>query len=578
MSAGDLLWPRQASTYVGTFAAICNAALRVAIVPLFVAPLFDKVLAVGDAKALPGVLATAAAVALLGSLALWAQDALLGHSAAAGAARSRSRAYRALLARRPGTLGASSGALAARLAGDVREVETFVRFGLGTLVAESATLLGILALMLHTDPRSALALIVLAVPTALALRYSGAALQRAAERSMRGSESVGQHLQEGLKHHEAIRAFGASEFMVDRFERHNLLTARAMSRRHLIAGAQVPLVQALVFAAVGVLVVLLVGGVERGALSVGQVVSFLTLAALASTPTQLLPQGYALLSQARAAAGRLRELFWVERRPSAATSHPTPDPDAPVLSVRALTAGYDEADSESQVLADSRVVAVGSGRPVIESLDLDLPETGLVAITGPSGSGKTTLLRSVLGFLTPRAGTVLWRGRSVEELDEVELAATVGYVPQGHELLSGELIDTLRMGREVSVEQVERAVAAVGLSDTVAALPAGLRTSLGEDGGGLSGGQRQRIAIARALIGEPVALLLDEPTSNLDAASEREIVELLSSLARDRLVVAVTHRPALAQAADLVVALTDGAAVSETRQRAAQGSAQGRAQ
>lgn len=537
----DLLWPRQASTYLGALAAVLNAALRVAIVPLFVAPLFDEVLSAADASALPRVLATAAAVALLGSLALWAQDALLGHASASVAARARSRAYRSLLARQPGALGATSGALAARVAGDVREVETFVRYGLGTLVAESATLAGILLLMLRTDPRSALTLAVLAVPTALALRLSGAALQRAADRSLRGSESVGRHLQEGLKHHEAVRAFGASEFMLTRFEHHNELTARAMSRRHLIAGAQVPLVQVLVFGAIGVLVVLLVGGVERGALSVGDVVAFLTLAALASTPTQLLPQGYALLRQARAASARLAELSdgAGEDAVNAGSAQSQPDPSAPVLSVAGLTVGYEQ----------------GS---VLDEVTLRLPETGLVVIKGPSGSGKTTLLRSLLGFIWPRAGDVYWRGRSAASLGDEELAGTVGYVPQGHELLAGPLADALTMGRSADEEELWRALRAVGMAQTVAALPGGLRAELGEDGGGLSGGQRQRLAIARALLGEPTALLLDEPTSNLDARSERDIVELLVRLAAGRLVVAVAHRPALVDHADEVFTLSRG--------------------
>lgn len=105
------------------------------------------------------------------------------------------------------------------------------------------------------------------------------------------------------------------------------------------------------------------------------------------------------------------------------------------------------------------------------------------------------------------------------------------------------------------------------MSETALALPAGLRTSLGEDGGGLSGGQRQRIAIARALVGQPAALLLDEPTSNLDGASEQEIVALLARLAQGRLIVAVTHRPALAQAADMVVTLAGDRSVGEPDER-----------
>ncbi len=533
------LWPRSTTTYLGVVAAVLNAGLRVAIVPLFVAPLFDQVLTATDASALPRVLATAATVAILGSLALWAQDALLGRAAAAGAAATRSRVYRSLLGRQPGTLPAASGALSARVAGDVREVETFVRYGLGTLVAESATLAGILLLMLRTDARSALTLVLLAVPTVLALRFSGAALGRAAERSMRGSEGLGQHLQEGLRHHEAVRAFGAKDFMIARFERHNELTASEMARRHLIAGAQVPLVQVLVFAAVGVLVVLLVAGVERGALSVGDVVSFLTLAALASTPTQLLPQGYALLAQAKAAATRLDELL-VEAPPSEHQAGAEPVPGAPVLRIKNLHSRY------------------AGGGEVLGGVTLELPNTSLVAVAGPSGSGKTTLLRSLLGFLPSNVGTVEWHGREVTSYGESQLGSVVGYVPQGFDLISGELRQALAFGRVVGDDDLWRVLAAVGMHEVIAALPGGLDAELGEDGGGLSGGQRQRLAIARALVGRPDALLLDEPTSNLDADSEREIAALLVELARERLVVAVAHRPALLAAADTVYKIEDG--------------------
>ena len=194
--------------------------------------------------------------------------------------------------------------------------------------------------------------------------------------------------------------------------------------------------------------------------------------------------------------------------------------------------------------------------PVLVDVSLTLPPKGLVVVSGPSGSGKTTLLRLLLGFDRPTAGEVLLAGHPLGAVPEEELRTRLAYVPQDHGVLSGRVGDVLAMGREVPEAELWGALEAVGLATVVRELAAGLDTELLEDGGGLSGGQRQRLAIARALLGSPQAVLLDEPTSNLDDTSEHEIVTLLERLARRRLVLAVTHRPALAQAADTLLEAT----------------------
>ncbi len=551
----DLLWPRSASAWLGVTAALVSAGLRVAIVPLFITPLFDNVLQAQDVSALPKVLLTAGIVALGGSLALWAQDALLGRAAARLAEKWRERIYDKLLSSAPGSLPGTSGALAGRVVSDLREVETYFRYGLGTLVAESATLALILALLVRADIRAALALFALALPAVAVLRLLGRRLEGATRGALEGTEELGHHLQEGLKHHELVRAFGARAAMLKRFEDANRRTARASARRSLIAGLQVPLTQVLVFAAVGVLVVILVDAVGRGALSVGDVVSFLTLVALAAGPTQLLPQGYAMYRQAQAAAKRLSALYEGEPPPA----KPEASTDAAgatafrTVKRRALT-------TSDAPLIGLQGVAYGyrPGRYVVAGVDLELPSRGLVVLGGPSGSGKTTLLRLLLRFAPPTAGRILLGGEDLATVDEAELRSRLAYVPQGHELLSGELKAALAMGRDVSDEEVWWSLEAVGMAGAVRGLQDGLATRLSEDGGGFSGGQRQRLAIARALLGKPDALLFDEPTSNLDDDSEAEIVALLRRLAEERLVLAVTHRPALARAADLLVMAEEG--------------------
>lgn len=536
-----LLMPTAPWAVVGLVAALVGAVLRVAVVPAFVTPVFDQVVGRHDLSRLPQILGLTGVVAVSGALALWAQDALLGRAAARVTAAWRSGLYRRLLQRAPGDLPGTSGGLASRILTDLREIETYYHFGVGTLVAETGTILAILAYLLHTAPGASLMLVAFGLPLLLALRWVGGVLERVAERSQIGTEALGRHLQEGLKHHETIRAFDAADLMLERFEPENRRTARAMSLRSLIAGAQVPITQVLLFAAVGLLVVLLAGSVQRGSMTPGELVSFVTLVALLSTPAQLVPKGYALLREARAAAARLHRLGLDPEHVDVAPSAPERGPvQARGLELAGVSFRYD-------------------GTPwVLDDLDLALPETGLVAVTGDSGSGKTTLLRLLLGFLRPQHGVIWLDGEPLTSLPERELRARVSYVPQSHEVLSGPLRQSLLMGRSAPDASLWQALQAVGLAELVSGLPDGLDHALAEDGAGFSGGQRQRLALARAVLTEPRVLLLDEPTSNLDPDAETELVAMLRSQARRRLVVAVAHRPALVQVADEVWHLRQG--------------------
>lgn len=552
----SLLLPTTPAALAGMTAAVIGAALRVAIIPAFVTPIFDQVVNKHDLSGLPLILATAGIVAFVGALALWAQDALLGRSAAYVTRTWRSGLYRRLLRRPPGTLPGSSGGLASRILTDLREIETYFHFGIGTLVAESGTVLAILAYLFRTNGRASLMLVAFGLPILLALRWVGGALERVAERSQVGTEALGRHIQEGLRHHETVRAFDAESMMVERFEPENRRTAHAMAQRSLISGVQIPITQILLFAAVGLLVVVLAGSVQRGAMSAGQLVSFVTLVALLSTPAQLLPKGYALLREARAADRRLRALAGTvaARTPAAERSCTGPRQS------RGL-----ELDGVS--------FAYPGGAWILDEIEVALPGYGLVAITGESGAGKTTLLRLLLGFLRPVQGCIWLDGEGLDALPERVLRSRVSYVPQAHEVLSGPLRQSLLMGRTLHDDQLWQALEAVGLATMVHRLPRGLDHELLEDGAGLSGGQRQRLAMARALLTQPRVLLLDEPTSSLDEASEAGLVTMLREQARERLVIAVAHRPALVRAADRTLHLSDGALSNPLVSRPSPGSA-----
>lgn len=168
---------------------------------------------------------------------------------------------------------------------------------------------------------------------------------------------------------------------------------------------------------------------------------------------------------------------------------------------------------------------------------------GLTVITGPSGCGKTTLLEVIAGIRRPEAGTVR--------------APEVHLVTQRPFLGAGSIRANLTIGGPAEASDVWRVLREVGLDDTLAALPGGLESPVGDDGFGLSAGQRARLVLARALLSPAPVVLLDEPTAHVDPDSARTVGDVITTLARTRTVIAVSHQPDLVARADQRVDLAE---------------------
>ena len=203
--------------------------------------------------------------------------------------------------------------------------------------------------------------------------------------------------------------------------------------------------------------------------------------------------------------------------------------------------------------------APGSPVAILRGVSFAVPAGRILAIVGPSASGKSTLARLLVGIWPAVSGKVRLDGVDVYPWNKAELGPHIGYLPQGIELFDGSLAENIARFGEVDPAKVEEAARAVGVHDTIMALPEGYETLIGDDGCFLSGGQRQRVGLARALYGSPQFIVLDEPNSSLDEAGEGALVDTLQALrAQGSTLIVITHRTSVLAAADLMLLLRDG--------------------
>lgn len=210
------------------------------------------------------------------------------------------------------------------------------------------------------------------------------------------------------------------------------------------------------------------------------------------------------------------------------------------------------------------VTLPGVSAPVLRGVNFSLQAGEVLGVIGPSASGKTTLARLLTGILPSAGGKVRLDAMDVYLWDKAQLGPHLGYVPQSVDVLDGTVAENIaRFGSTETAEAqglIRSAIEAVGLTDLIASLPEGLQTRVGRDGERLSAGQRQRLALARALFGEPVFLVLDEPNSNLDEAGDQALAQAIEQRKQaGAITVVMTHRTRVLAQVDRLLVLREGA-------------------
>jgi ATP-binding cassette subfamily C protein EexD len=206
------------------------------------------------------------------------------------------------------------------------------------------------------------------------------------------------------------------------------------------------------------------------------------------------------------------------------------------------------------------VVPPGAKLPAIKGISLSIEKGDAVGILGSSGAGKSTFARALLGIWPTTDGTIRLDGADIFTWNRQQLGNFIGYLPQDIELFDGTIGENIARFGAVDPEKVVEAAKMADVHELILRLPEGYDTFIGANGGNLSGGQRQRIGLARALYGNPILVVLDEPNSNLDEQGEKALENAIQKLKeRKSTVIIITHRHNVLAKVDKLLILQDGA-------------------
>ena len=434
-----------------------------------------------------------------------------------------------------------TGDLISRITSDVEAIETFIVSDLLGFAVDFLTLAGMAAVMLYLNWR--FTLIALSVtPLLFAVTYFYTRRSKKASRDVRRKEGeIVSLLQEVLSAIGVVKAFAREDYEQQRLERESAESVQLALHARSLKAKLSPLVGIVV--ALGTALVLWYGGalVVRGTLSAGSLVVFIWYLGKMYKPMQDFAKMTDAFTKASVGYERVREVL---------ETHPTVE-DRP--------AARRAPSLQGRIEFEHVRFGYSADRPVLIDISLTAQAGRMTALVGPTGSGKTTIASLMGRFYDPHSGVVMIDGIDLREFEQKSLHDQISFVLQENILFHASIYQNIAYGKSgATFTEVRRSAELANADEFISKLPQGYDTMVGERGITLSGGQRQRIAIARAIIRDTPILILDEPSSGLDAASEELVFDALDRLIEGKTAIVIAHRFSTIRRAHTILVIDEG--------------------
>jgi ATP-binding cassette, subfamily B, bacterial len=434
-----------------------------------------------------------------------------------------------------------SGQLLSRATSDLSQIRRFIGFGLVFLVVNTVTFVVVTGLLMAIYWPLAVLVVILTIPL-IWVMYKFERDYRARSRAVQDQEGeLTTQVEESAGGIRTIKAFGRRQTIFERYDEH-ARTMRDLEMRKITLLAVIwSIIEAHPQLILGTIVLVGTIATVHGALTIGTLVAFVSLFLLLVWPITAMGWLLAAAQESATAADRVYEVL--DSEPTIVDSpHPAP-----------------LARSEGRLRFEGvGFTYPGTGREVLHDIDLTIEPGETVALVGATGSGKTTLVALVPRLYDVTAGRITLDGVDIRDLTVSDLRSSIGTAFEEPTLFSASVRENLTLGRPEATEEEITEALAVAQAEFVYELPWGLDSRVGEQGLTLSGGQRQRLALARAVLGRPRLLVLDDPLSALDVHTEALVEEALRRVLTGTTGLVVAHRPSTVLLADRVALLEGG--------------------